>query len=45
MILEIEGWGWSDVIKKGYLKATLSTKLITIIVGIKEKELYSDYYS
>jgi hypothetical protein len=45
LILEVEGWGWSDVIKKGYLKAALSTKLITATVGIEEKESYDDYCS
>jgi hypothetical protein len=45
LILEAEGWGWSDVIKKGYLKAALSTKLLTATVGIEEKESYDDYCS
>ena len=33
------------MIKKGYLKAAISTKLMTIAIGIEEKELYEDYYS
>jgi hypothetical protein len=45
LILEAKGWGWSDVIKKAYLKAALSTKLLTATVGIEEKDSYDDYCS
>jgi hypothetical protein len=45
LILEAEGWGWDDVIKKGYLKAAISIKLMTAMVGIKEEESYDDYCS
>ncbi len=43
LILEAEGWGWDDVIKKGYLKAALSTKLITAMVGVREDDSYESY--
>jgi hypothetical protein len=45
LILEAEGWGWDDVIKKGYLKAALSSKLILSTVGMKEEESYDEYCS
>ena len=45
LILEAEGWGWEDKIKKGYLKAALSTKLLTATIGIEEKESYEGYCS
>ena len=45
LILEAEGWGWDDKIKKGYLKAALSTKLLTATIGIEEKESYEGYCS
>ena len=45
LILEAKGWGWSNVIKKAYLKAALSTKLLTATVGIEEKDSYDDYCS
>ena len=44
LILEAEGWGWSDVIKKGYLKTAFFMKLLTATVGLEKKELYDDYY-
>lgn len=37
LILEAEGWGWDDVIKKGYLKAAIATSLIRGTVGIQEQ--------
>ena len=43
--MEAEGWGWEDKIKKGYLKAALSTKLLTATIGIEEKESYKGYCS
>ena len=45
LILEAEGWGWQDEIKKGYLKAAISTELIEGIVGTKEEESYEEYCS
>lgn len=43
LILEASGWGWEDDIKKGYLKAALSTKLITATVSIQERDTYEGY--
>lgn len=43
LLLEAEGWGWQDNIKKGYLKAALSTKLLGSMVGTKEEETYEGY--
>ena len=43
LILEAEGWGWDDVIKKGYLKAAISTKLLSAMIGIQEHGLYDGY--
>jgi hypothetical protein len=43
LILEAEGWGWADMIKKGYLKAALSTKLLSATIGIQEAESYDGY--
>jgi hypothetical protein len=43
LILEAEGWGWDDVIKKGYLKAALSTKLLTATIGVQEDQSYDKY--
>lgn len=43
LILEAEGWGWDDVIKKGYLKAALSTKLLSATIGVQEVPSYDGY--
>jgi hypothetical protein len=45
LILEAEGWGWQDEIKKAYLKAAISTELMEGFVGTKEEESYDDYCS
>src|SRR5450756_672388 len=45
LILEAEGWGWQDEIKKAYLKAAISTELMEGLVGTKEEESYDDYCS
>jgi hypothetical protein len=45
LILEAHGWGWEDFIKKGYLKAALSMKILEQTIGIAEKESYEDYCS
>ncbi len=45
LILEAEGWGWDDIIKKGYLKAAISTKLMTAMVGVPEGTSYEEYCS
>jgi hypothetical protein len=43
LLLEAGGWGWDDVIKKGYLRAALSVKLVTALVGSEEKPTYDEY--
>ncbi|RAL58005.1 hypothetical protein DID88_007023 [Monilinia fructigena] len=43
LILEAEGWGWADAIKKGYLKAALNTKLLTATIGVPEEASYDAY--
>ena len=43
LLLEAEGWGWDDVIKKGYLKAAISVKLVEAMVGSREESSYEDY--
>jgi hypothetical protein len=45
LILEAEGWGWADVIKKGYLKAAIATALVRGTVGMKEEQSYEEYCS
>jgi hypothetical protein len=45
LILEAEGWGWDDVIKKGYLKAAISLKLLQATVSLREEETYEAYCS
>ena len=43
LLLEAEGWGWEDSIKKGYLKAALSFRLRRAMVGVIESSLYDEY--
>jgi hypothetical protein len=43
LILEAEGWGWADTIKKGYLKAALNMKLLTATASIEESASYEGY--
>src|SRR5271155_2757423 len=43
LLLEAEGWGWPDSIKKGYLKAAISTTLLTATVGTREEATYEEY--
>jgi hypothetical protein len=45
LILEAEGWSWDDPIKKGYLKAAISLKLLQSTVGLQEDESYEGYCS
>lgn len=42
-ILEAQGWSWEDVIKNGYLKSALDTKLLAATVGMTEKDTYEGY--
>lgn len=43
LLLEADGWGWPDNIKKGYLKAAISTTLLTAMVGTREAVSYEGY--
>jgi hypothetical protein len=43
LLLEAEGWGWPDSIKKGYLKAAISTTLLTAMVRTQEGMTYEEY--
>jgi hypothetical protein len=45
LILEAEGWNWDEVVKKGYLKAAISLKLLQATVGLREEESYEGYCS
>ncbi len=45
LILEAEGWGWDNIIKKEYLKTAISTKLMTAMVGVSEDTSYEEYCS
>jgi hypothetical protein len=43
LLLEAGGWGWDDVIRKGYLKDALATRMLTALVGTEEKASYEGY--
>jgi len=43
LLLEAQGWGWPDSIKKGYLKAAISTTLLIAMVGTHEGTTYEEY--
>lgn len=45
LLLEADGWGWPDNVKKGYLKAAISTTLLTAMVGTREAATYEEYCS
>jgi hypothetical protein len=45
LLLEADGWGWPDNVKKGYLKAAISTTLLTAMVGTREAVTYDEYCS
>jgi hypothetical protein len=42
-LLEAGGWGWDDVIRKGYLKASINYKLKTLLVSQAEPPTYTAY--
>jgi hypothetical protein len=42
-LLEAGGWGWDDVIRKGYLKASINYKLKTLLVSQVEPPTYTAY--
>jgi hypothetical protein len=45
LILEAEGWGWDDKVKKAYLRTAISYKLKDRTIGLKEEESYEEYCS
>jgi hypothetical protein len=45
LILEAEGWGWDNKVKKAYLKAAISYKLRDRTIGMDEAESYEEYCS
>lgn len=45
LLLEADGWGWPNNVKKGYLKAAISTSLLTAMVGTREAATYEEYCS
>lgn len=42
-LLEAKGWAWADTVKKGLLKAALSSELIDRLVGKEEPADYASY--
>ena len=42
-LLEAGGWGWDDIVRKGYLKAGISYKLKSLLVSQIEPSSYTDY--
>jgi hypothetical protein len=42
-LLEAQGWGWADEVKKGYLKAGLNRELCDRLVTQVEPDKYSDF--
>jgi hypothetical protein len=42
-LLEAQGWGWADEVKKGYLKAGLNRELCDRLVTQVEPDRYSDF--
>jgi hypothetical protein len=42
-LLEAGGWGWDDIVRKGYLKAGISYKLKSLLVSQIEPSTYTDY--
>ena len=45
LLLEAEGWGWEDAVKKGFLKAALTLELRRAMVGVIESKTYEAYCS
>jgi hypothetical protein len=42
-LLEAQGWGWADEVKKGYLKAGLNRELCDRLVTQMEPDRYSEF--
>jgi hypothetical protein len=43
LILEAEGWSWTDDVKKAFLKAAISEKLMDGMVGVESHPTYVGY--
>ncbi|RKF79653.1 hypothetical protein GcM1_200024, partial [Golovinomyces cichoracearum] len=44
-VLEAQGWGWEDPIKKGYLRTALNRELSDRLVSQDEPDSYDDFVS
>ena len=44
-ILEAQGWGWDNVVKKGFLRAALNRELSDRLVSQVEPAIYDDFVS
>jgi Zinc knuckle len=44
-LLEAGGWGWDDIVRKGFLKAGINYKLKSLLVSQPEPALYVEYVS
>ena len=44
-LLEAGGWGWDDIVRKGYLKAGINYKLKSLLVSQVEPTSYVEYVS
>lgn len=44
-LLEAGGWGWDDIVKKGFLKAGINYKLKSLLVSQPEPPSYTGYVS
>ena len=42
-LLEAGGWGWDDIVRKGYLKAGINYKLKSLLVSQLEPTSYTEY--
>jgi hypothetical protein len=42
-LLEASGWGWDDVVRKGYLKVSINYKLRSLLVSQAEPPTYTAY--
>jgi hypothetical protein len=42
-LLEAGGWGWDDVVRKGYIKAGISYRLKSLLVSQIEPGSYTEY--
>ena len=44
-LLEAGGWGWDDIVRKGFLKAGINYKLKSLLVSQPEPVSYVEYVS